>query len=117
MTLALRRQSLQASPRSSYKSASTTLRNRPRYKLASPALQVGFDHAGLPARLDDAGQRTFERIFAQAQPAHLEAPIKRARPSAQRASIIRAHLELGLARRFNSQAGLRHLNRPLRRTQ
>src|SRR5262249_48531181 len=62
----------------------------------------------LPACLDDAREMAAMRQFAQAQTAHLEAPIVRPRAPAQRASIVGAHLELGGARRLDLEALLRH---------
>src|SRR5512137_3150700 len=59
----------------------------------------------LPARLDDAGDLALQRTLAEAEPAHLELAEEGARPSAERAAVVLAHLELQLA------LGLRHLGK------
>src|SRR5690348_1979469 len=62
----------------------------------------------LPAGLDHAGKLYAQRILAQAQTAHLEAPIIGAGASAQRAAVMRAHLEFRRAHRLYLEALLRH---------
>src|SRR5690349_4490571 len=67
-----------------------------------------YSPSGLPAGFDNAGQLAVERVLAQAEPAHLEAPIIRARASAQRAAVILPHLEFLFAGRFHPETSLSH---------
>src|SRR5512138_288496 len=62
----------------------------------------------LPARLDDAGDFALQRALAEAEAAHLELAQERARPAAQGAAVVLAHLELQLALRLRHLRKLRH---------
>jgi len=54
----------------------------------------------------------FARMIAQAQPAHTKAPVKRPRPTAQRAAIVLPNFELIRPLGFNSQASLGQWSSP-----
>src|SRR6185369_17291709 len=51
-------------------------------------------HGGLPARLREARDLPPTRQVPETEPAHAEAAEERTRPSAERAAVVRPHLEL-----------------------
>src|SRR4026207_1904773 len=55
---------------------------------------TGSRTIGLPARLDHAGHLALERELAEADPAGLELAQIAARPAADLATVVRAHLVL-----------------------
>src|SRR5262245_325136 len=61
-----------------------------------------------PARLHEARNLTLARQIAQAEAAHAEAAIEGARPTAQRAAVVRPHPELRGAGCFHHEGGLGH---------
>src|SRR6188474_870359 len=62
----------------------------------------------LPARLRQARDLPLARQVPQAQAAHAEAAEERARPAAERAPIVRPHLELRGPGRLYHETGLGH---------
>src|SRR5262249_47067019 len=61
-----------------------------------------------PAGLDQAGDVPPAGQVPQAEAAHAEAPEEGARPSAEGAPVVGAHLELRRAGRLHHERGLRH---------
>src|SRR5215470_12180444 len=87
------------------------LRNRANRSAMGSVIDMA---ASSPTRLGQARDQPLARQIAQAQPAHLEAAKKRARPAAQRTAVVAADLELGRALRLDAQTGLGHDGDPPR---
>src|SRR5690242_2213572 len=61
-----------------------------------------------PARLHETRDVALPDEVPEAEAAHPEATIERARAAAERAAVVRAHLELGRPRRLHHETGLSH---------